>query len=261
MPRLSQPRLTILCCAAGAVTLCVLHLKSPRLQHRPTASSTSIEVQPQEHDNLVVRAHKIWEAGRASGREAFDNDAASDKARTVATAKSIELVVCRYDEDVSWVDRLLQRAAGSVSASIMNHGEWLRSDNPRVRVWPLTNHGRECDCYLQHMLGRHPHFAERTLYVQADSCCHSQVVDQLLSPSEADAAPPFTYLTDKLWYNLSTGKLNRKFDFYNQRSCMLHRLFGARCAPAGLPHGVVSSGKGKMRSGQVEVRWAQVRSG
>lgn len=141
-----------------------------------------------------------------------------------------ELVVCRFDEDVEWVVRLLATAP-HVTAVIANHGkpipEYLvRRGSGRLEDWALPNTMRECGCYLGHILRRYPNFAARTIFVQADACCKSA----LLEEARRGPGTPFVYLTDKLWYNLSSGDPETAHPGYNGRSCELQALFGGACS-------------------------------
>ena len=152
-------------------------------------------------------------------------------ARNSPQACTFELVVCRHDEDVAWVHRLLRAAAAPSMATVINHGPALpRGQMPTDVVlveWSMPNEGRECSCYLDHLTRRYPDFAASTLYVQADACCHTRVEQMLLSapPAQHD----FVYLTDKLYYILKNGKQERAHAGYNLRSCELQALFGRRC--------------------------------
>ena len=153
----------------------------------------------------------------------------SSSSRCVGADCTFELVVCRYDEDVRWVSRLLGAATAPATAVIMNHGSPLdpaQLQSDRVVEWSAPNTGRECGCYLDHIERRWPDFAASTLYVQADSCCHNRVEQILL------AAPPahgFVSLTDKLYYVLKNGKQEAKYPGYNRRSCEMQALFGRQC--------------------------------
>ena len=203
------PRLSWLCWTLGALTLVFVRLFYPdRRLHNSTT-----------HDN-----HALQRVPPSTAIPSMATPA------SVTPPAEVEIVVCRYNEDVEWVHRLLQRAPASVSASVMNHGprlpQWMMASTGRLREWPLENRGRECHCYLQHIIATHPQFAARTLYVQADACCNGEALDQVFT---GGPTVPFAYLTDKLWYNLSTGKLDRRYPGYNQRSCELHDLFGVQC--------------------------------
>ena len=153
---------------------------------------------------------------------------------------TIELVVCRFKEDVSWVSRLLARMPPTLTASIMNHGQRLPdrlNATGRLRDWPLPNRGRECDCYLQHIIATHPHFASRTIYAQADACCTTALIDHV---HEQQRHLPFVYLTDKLWRQLNL--VDNRYPGYTDRSCQLQGLFGIECTRT--PKGLVLEGPG-----------------
>ena len=88
----------------------------------------------------------------------------------------LHLVVCRYDEDVSWTDRWADNRI------VYNKG----ADDltfPSVR---LENVGRDSDAYLQHILRFYPDFADVTVFCQGsvgdhcDSGAFAGAVDELL---------------------------------------------------------------------------------
>ncbi len=67
---------------------------------------------------------------------------------------SIEMVVARYREDVSWID------ATGLPAVVYD-----KSGQPAEN--PLPNIGRESHTYLHHIVSRYPQFPEHTVFVQA----------------------------------------------------------------------------------------------
>lgn len=137
-----------------------------------------------------------------------------------ASGLAVELVVCRYSEDVSWVSELMLTARADTRALILNHGEHaaLRG-HPRALEWKLRNAGNECGCYLAYIARTYPHFAMTTLFVQA-----ADGVGLACLCSRA----PFSYLGRGDWRNLSSGGPN-SCPGYVARSCELSGLFGRRC--------------------------------
>lgn len=67
-------------------------------------------------------------------------------------AATLEVVVCRFAEDVGWLPVILNSSAWpSVRAVIVNHGAPLARDvlSPHIMEWRVANTGNECGCYLK----------------------------------------------------------------------------------------------------------------
>lgn len=130
------------------------------------------------------------------------------------------------------MERLLALAGPAARAVIVNTGKPLELSakwqaSPQLLEWRKPNLARECGCYFTHMIRSYPNFAPRTLYVQGDACCHTRVVDQVLSL--ARRVPSFVYLTDKLFHSLKNGKQQRVVPGFVEHSCQLLRLFHRGC--------------------------------
>ena len=77
-------------------------------------------------------------------------------------AQSCEIVVARYNEDVSWAAPLAD------FATIYNKGEPIDG----VETVPLPNRGREAHTYLHHIVEHYDALADRTLFIQGSWSDH-----------------------------------------------------------------------------------------
>lgn len=96
-------------------------------------------------------------------------------------SQDVEVVIARYNEDISWISRL---AETGVRICIYNKGSHLDVIElpPGICVTDLPNVGREGDSYAQHMFRRYDTLAEYTVFLQADPFVHSpHLMDILLN--------------------------------------------------------------------------------
>ena len=125
---------------------------------------------------------------------------------SIAPLPTLDVVVCRYSEDVSWVPRLVAGALIPTRAVIVNHGSKLTLSAShdrglsRLVEWRTKNAGNECGCYLVFVLCAYPHFAKLTLFLQADA----GNLGCLCQPSL-----PFAYLGRNKWRNMEKGDTDR----------------------------------------------------
>ncbi|GFK94492.1 hypothetical protein NNJEOMEG_02338 [Fundidesulfovibrio magnetotacticus] len=90
---------------------------------------------------------------------------------------SVELVIARYREDVSWL------ADMGLPATVYDKSGDPTPPETFGAVWtPLPNVGRESHTYLTHILARYPDFPDFTAFLQGDPFKH------LSADGEADAA-------------------------------------------------------------------------
>lgn len=84
---------------------------------------------------------------------------------------SLELVVCRYAEEVQWVRRVPRR----MTVTVYNKGEPLDTlpRNSRLTVCPLANVGREDQAYLHHVVHRYDSLADVTVFAQGKPFDHA----------------------------------------------------------------------------------------
>ena len=102
----------------------------------------------------------------------------------------IELVVARYEEDVSWLGIIPE----SIRVVIYNKGGGMiprRSD-----AIPLPNIGREADTYLQHIIRCYDNPAEVTVFCQGKPFDHAPDFHRVLR----DLASGTRILRDFRWY-------------------------------------------------------------
>lgn len=77
--------------------------------------------------------------------------------------RSFEVVVARYNEDVSW----LKKEFPNEKITIYNKGEDNLTPEPNWTVIKLSeNLGREGDTYLRHIINNYNNLADRTLFLQ-----------------------------------------------------------------------------------------------
>jgi len=85
-----------------------------------------------------------------------------------------QIVIARYNEDISW--------AAGLPAIVYNKGAALATDLPQE---PLPNVGRESHTYLHHILSKWDDLAEMTLFTQAGFADHLPAfmkLEQLFDP-------------------------------------------------------------------------------
>lgn len=78
------------------------------------------------------------------------------------TARTVDLVVARFQEDLSW----LRRVPRPVRVWIYNKGPEVVPPRPGVSTIALPNVGREAHTYLHHLVTRYEELADLTVFVQ-----------------------------------------------------------------------------------------------
>jgi len=78
----------------------------------------------------------------------------------------IELVVARYEEDISWLEELHDIYSKII---IYNKGSPLTTIIPKSEVYCLPNDGREGYVYLHHVIQNYNTLADITLFVQGSA--------------------------------------------------------------------------------------------
>lgn len=131
-----------------------------------------------------------------------------------AELPSLELVVARYREDLSWLREL------GLPAQVYDKGPEPPAGPlpPGVRATPLPNIGREAHTYLTHIVERYADLPECTVFLQGNPFAH------LAPPEEAPVTPaalrarllelaaarkPFAGLA---WFRLRCDGLGRPHD-------------------------------------------------
>lgn len=76
---------------------------------------------------------------------------------------SIDLVVARYEEDISWVNELPIDSYSQVY--IYNKGSDSEFSIPKSTVIPLPNYGRESHTYLYHVIQNYDRLSDVTFFV------------------------------------------------------------------------------------------------
>ena len=86
---------------------------------------------------------------------------------------SVEIVVARYDEDISWLDCYLEYE--HVSITVYNKGREMNNINSKITVKKLDNIGREANTYLSHIVSNYNHLKVVTIFIQGRIDDHIQV--------------------------------------------------------------------------------------
>lgn len=83
------------------------------------------------------------------------------------TAPSLDLVVARYNEDVSWIKHIPEDIYSKIY--IYNKGPDTEFDLPKSNVIKLENLGRECHSYLTHVVTNYDNLADVTFFMQGSA--------------------------------------------------------------------------------------------
>ena len=103
---------------------------------------------------------------------------------------TIELVISRYNEDISWIHKV----PSSIKVTIYNKGN---KDIP-FKFISLPNVGRESNTYLEHILRNYHKLATTTIFSQADPFDHSPYFLQLLTKiNHYQKIQPLSFFYDK----------------------------------------------------------------
>ncbi len=96
--------------------------------------------------------------------------------------KSYEIVVARYNEDISWLLSLNKKW----KITIYNKGFQLENigtitiHHPNVTIINIKNIGREAETIAYHMLNHYGNYADLTVFIQASPFDHSPKIKELL---------------------------------------------------------------------------------
>ena len=108
-----------------------------------------------------------------------------------------ELILARYNEDISWIDKV-----DVEKITIYNKGE----DNLKYKYIKLPNIGRESHTYLYHIIENYDNLTELTIFSQGDPFFHSPHFLKLIKnrdlfepiqPLTAYYSPPFENANNK----------------------------------------------------------------
>jgi len=78
-------------------------------------------------------------------------------------SSTLDLVVARYEEDISWVKNIPENLYSSIV--IYNKGEKAEFDLPKSTVKTLPNFGRESHTYLHHVIDNYDNLADITFFL------------------------------------------------------------------------------------------------
>ena len=109
----------------------------------------------------------------------------------------VELVIARYNEDISWLSKVK-----NIKITIYNKGE----DNINKKSIKLPNIGRESHTYLTHIIDNYDNLADITIFSQGDPFFHSPDFLKLIKKPELfEPIQPLTY-----YYSPSINKANNE---------------------------------------------------
>jgi hypothetical protein len=86
-----------------------------------------------------------------------------------------ELVIARYNEDISWLKNVKNK-----KITVYNKG----IDNINIKSIKLPNVGRESHTYLTHIINNYDNLADTTIFCQGDPFFHSQEFLKLIEYSD-----------------------------------------------------------------------------
>ena len=75
----------------------------------------------------------------------------------------IEIVVARYNEDISWLYPYLDH---DISIILYNKGQDIDKLDSRIKEIKLPNIGREANTYLYHIVHNYDNLKEITIFLQ-----------------------------------------------------------------------------------------------
>lgn len=152
-----------------------------------------------------------------------------------AESNTLQLVIARYKEDVSWV------AETGIPATVYNKGDAM--DPCPAACIPLPNIGRESHTYLHHIVRHYPHFPGHTAFLQGSPFMHlpqgmgAQALAQELRRLAAKGVP-FKGLA---YYTLKCDHLGRPHDLKSPQNEGKWAGWG-RDIPVGEVYGKLFSG-------------------
>lgn len=132
---------------------------------------------------------------------------------------SVQAVVARYREDVSWLAELGLPAVVYDKSGADTPPQGLDSHPTGVVVEPLPNVGREAHSYLTHIVRNYPHFPRHTVFLQGRPFDHlaEEGADTATLRTRIDQAverdTPFTGLA---WFRLQCDGLGRPHQMFDE---------------------------------------------
>lgn len=75
----------------------------------------------------------------------------------------IEIVIARFDEDISWIYPYLEH---NIQITVYNKGEEFEEIDERIHLVKLQNIGREAHTYLYHIINNYENLANVTIFLQ-----------------------------------------------------------------------------------------------
>lgn len=120
---------------------------------------------------------------------------------------SIELVIARYNEDISWLSKVK-----NMKITIYNKGV----DDLNLNNIKLPNIGRESHTYLTHIINNYDNLADTTIFCQGDPFFHSPDFLKLIKKTKLfQPIQPLTY-----YYSPSLKMANN-----NEKSIIIEKKF------------------------------------
>lgn len=147
--------------------------------------------------------------------------------------KSYEIVVARYNEDISWLLNVNKKW----KITIYNKGNpfekkgSIKIRNPNIDIINIENKGREAETIAYHMLNRYDNYADLTVFIQADPFNHAPEMKELLEilvnkttlDPEIEKFFPITTCYDKTFplKHITDSRVNR---FYTVEDFSIYTL-------------------------------------
>ena len=148
-----------------------LHLDNVFLHYRNASNwNTNFQIKDQEKTNLLSKILK---------------DIMDDK-----TKKDLEIVISRYNEDISWTESIEEYC------TVYNKGDTLNVDTIE-----LNNIGREAHTYLYHIVNNYDNLSDYTIFLQGDPFNpHSprlfDIINYILNSNES--IPDFFWVSERI---------------------------------------------------------------
>ncbi|WP_419779915.1 DUF3431 domain-containing protein [Maridesulfovibrio sp.] len=122
---------------------------------------------------------------------------------------SVEIVVARYKEDISWLDE-----CGWPAVIYDKGGDLVAAGDDRAV--PLPNVGREAHTYFTHIIERYPDFPDYTIFLQGDPFFHTHDLsaEQLFELADEKMVRNIGFF-GFAWFKIRCDRLGRPHDMHD----------------------------------------------
>ena len=119
--------------------------------------------------------------------------------------KTVQVIIARYREDVSWADRL------GYAYTVYDKG-----GSPAGNARPLPNIGREAHTYFTHIVTEYDRLADMNVFLQGDPFDHlddqGRATVEVLREQLEDVADRMVPFKGLAWFKLKSDRLGRPHD-------------------------------------------------